>query len=403
MLIHNFLSKLNTGKAATARKFFILTCNTLFMKHLLITVVAFIPLCNAALCQSPQVIKMQRINTISDKVISQKKDPMRLKMYRVYSQYFAENNIYPNTDAIDLVEAYNKQTSFEDIETRRKEFKAFILYPPTAEMKARVKLQPMKGIANVLAMDIVFKNAVKTFRQKQQLAGAAPDSIVPAAFKNSVALFSNQVLPRIENGYDKIPAVQIEFFTASLQDINTLMDALWTDPNQSQSRQAINEIMEDFASYKIPSGTMMSTRPPSAFKTSNTIEFYHAAYIYDQEQDLVNGAAPPETANANVYVYTRTAEGTWDQSPKPFAFNVNYGPNGLKYSLKPGCDTLSFFKFRPTAPASTLPVLLAKGSYCFVLEDVKTHQIYLRPDINLRDNKLVDDTQLIKLCFKVEN
>ncbi len=107
--------------------------------------------------------------------------------------------------------------------------------------------------------------------------------------------------------------------------------------------------------------------------------------------------------NGNIYVYTMNASGSWDEQPKPGAFNVYYGPNGLKYSLTEGCDTLSFFKYHPLVPASILPVILAKGNYCFVLQDVSFNQLFLRPDINLRDNKVVDDRQLIKLCFRVEN
>jgi hypothetical protein len=201
----------------------------------------------------------------------------------------------------------------------------------------------------------------------------------------------------------------MDFFLTSLTDINHFLDQLAKE-DDANTRMTIRELMDDFFAYALPAKKSNIMHHPTAFNQTTSNIFSYASYLEpgsgqnelpDEENELPD--EENELPNANVYVYTRGADGKWNQAPKPDAFNVYYGANGLQYSLKPGCDTLSFFKFHPTAPASTLPVILPKGNVCFVLQDIETKKLTVKPGINLRDNKEVDDKKLIILCFKVEN
>lgn len=342
--------------------------------------------------------KMLRVNTISKKFLMQKKNPARVEMYALYSNYFTENNIYPNADAIDLIDAYNKDNNYDDIQSGRTSLKLLQVTP--------VKIDA--GNYNLMRQNArqieLFHTQSESFYNKVATANGLSEEIAPTDFKNVLLNSRNKILPNINANAENIPALQMDFFLNSLIDVNRLMDLLIAGSEPANTRLAIGELLEDFTAYKVNTVKMMRPHVPagSAILNKRSNLFFTASYITESNSsNLVPVDA--DLPNADIYVYTRNESGNWDQEPKPEAFNVYYGPNGLKYSLTEGCDTLSFFRYHPSVPASTLPVILAKGNYCFVLQDVNTNQLFIRPDINLRDNKVVDDRQLIKLCFKVEN
>ena len=345
--------------------------------------------------QDHSQIKMLRMSEISNRFLTQKKDAARAEMYLFFSTYFTDNNIYPNEDAIDLIDAYNKAYTYDDIKSKPSVFKPLRISPVTIDAQHYTMMKQNERQIKI------FKNASDTFSQRQQIVNALTDTSITAAFKNSLLRFSNITLPGINSNANYIPALQMDFFLTSLNDINRLMNQLQESGNRANTIIAIRELMDDFFAYDV-NEVKNSFQSPSSLNYDNNRIFFTAAYRPANEKTLLL-TDEADLPNADVYVYTRGADGKWDQQPKPEAFNVYYGANGLKYSLTPGCDTLSFFRYHPTKRASTLPIILAKGNYCFVLQDVTNNRIYLRPDINLRDNKVIDDQQLIALCFKVEN
>lgn len=348
--------------------------------------------------QSTDQAKQLRINTISSKILMQKNDPARVQLYALYSNYFIENNIYPNADAIDLIDAYNKSNNYDDIQKGRTHLKLLQIAPVKVDA-ANYNLMRQ----NVRQIELFHTQSQSFYNKVAGVIGLSKE-IASSDFKNVLLNARDKVLPNINSNAENIPALQMDFFLNSLIDINRSMDMLIAGSDPANTRFAIDELLEDFTAYNVNSPKMMQPRRPgvSAKLDEKKYSFFTASYTLENKNtyEMPDDADLP---NADIYVYTRDAAGNWDQQPKPQAFNVYYGPNGLKYSLTPGCDTLSFFKYHPLVPASTLPVILAKGNYCFVLEDVNNHQLFIRPDINLRDNKVVDDRKLIMLCFKVEN
>ena len=353
----------------------------------------------ASQSQTINQMKMLRVNAISDKILTQKKDPARIEIYALYSNYFTENNIYPNADAIDLIDAYNKNNTYDDIKSGRANLKLLQVAPVKVDAE---NYNLMRQNARQIQL---FHAASESFYNKVNMASGLSDEIAPPDFKNQLLNSKDRILPNLNANAEYIPALQMDFFLNSLIYANRLMDVLATGSGPANTHLSIAELLEDFAAYKVNKVKMIQPHSPAGSATLNNGSnlFFDASYKMEEGSSSYLMADDADLPNADIYVYTRNASGSWDQQPKPNAFNVYYGPNGLKYSLTEGCDTLSFFKYHPSVPASTLPVMLAKGNYCFVLQDVNTHQLYIRPDINLRDNKVIDDSQLIKLCFKVEN
>jgi hypothetical protein len=346
-----------------------------------------------AVGQDTSQIKIKRLNVISDRFMMQKKDPERIQMYTLYSTYFIDNNIYPNSDAIDLIEAYNKNASYTEIKNNTKIFKPLLLNATNVELRKREELIQSTQIT---AIPERIKTASVTFNQKLEKVNKLSNALLPDSFKQSLLNFKRVVLPRINNNANNIPALQLDFFLTSLSDINHYMDALADSTNRAATINVISDLMDDFVVYEVKP---LKAVNPSYHTGRNS---YHASSLLARAE-MPAPADNADLPNADVYVYTRDSLGKWDNKPKQDAFNVYYAANGLKYSLTPGCDTLSFFRYRPSVPASTLPITLAKGNYCFVLQSVSDHKLFLRTDINLRDNKVVDEQQLIKLCFKVDD
>lgn len=355
-------------------------------------------ICLASFNSFGQYDKKKQAQSISNKIIFQKNNPSRIELYRLYSDYFVQENVYPNADAIDLVDAYNKEASYDDIKAKRMNFKTLMLLPvPENKIMIRNKQNAMTA-RNLKIINEQFKRISLQLVQKLPLLIDGFRGI-STAFTDSMKMFGNSVLPAIINKSDVIPALQMEYFLSSLNDINNFIDQLLMEDNLN-ARAAVTEMMGDFFAYQLPGIRKMKVKGKMGYNIVEGTMYQYAAYHPNEEETGLNETDLP---NANVYVYTRNANGKWNREPQPDAFNVYYGSNGLYYSLSNGADPLSLFKFHPSQPASPLPVILPKGNICFVFENLQTHKITVKPGIRLRDNTEVDDKQLIKLCFKIEN
>lgn len=350
----------------------------------------------SSIAQPDTQLKVLRLNAVSSKIMMQKKDSARVEMYSYYSVYFTNNNIYPNADAIDLIDAYNKRLNYTDIKNNATLFKPLLINTVTIEPQKRMML--MRMVSPGITINGM-KNASAVFNQKQETINEMPDASVPGGFKQILLNFKNVVLPRINDNAANIPSLQLDFFLTSLNDINRFIDQLSESTDHSTTMKVITELMDDFTAYDIKPVKTIQHVIHSPYPSGGSK--YATKFLPGTEQ-LLSSTDEGDLPNADVYVYTRDSSGNWSNQPKPDAFNVYYGANALQYSLTAGCDTLSFFKYHPSVPASTLPVILAKGNYCFVLQDISTNKLYLRTDINLRDNKVIDDQKLIKLCFKAD-
>src|SRR6185503_17905001 len=160
------------------------------MKQLIIFLLAGITSI-ASQSQTTNQIKMIRINTISDKILMQKKDPARVEIYALYSNYFTENNIYPNADAIDLIDAYNKDNTYDEIKSGRANLKLLQVAP--------VKVDA--GNYNLMRQNArqiqLFHTASESFYNKVNIAIGLPDETAPPDFKNQLLNSRDKILPNI--------------------------------------------------------------------------------------------------------------------------------------------------------------------------------------------------------------
>jgi hypothetical protein len=343
------------------------------------------------------ILKQQRMNVVTDRIQFSKKDVTRKPLYTAMTQYIVESNIYPNQDAIDLLYSYNKDVPNVEILNKPQSFK------PLTIMKSPVNKSPrMAMIAQVSPefREKTFKRETENFQTKLANLQNAP-LILPNRIRDSLFQFRDHVLPAITSDLANIEFAQIEYFTGSLHDLNQWLDEYATDPNKVDAIPAIEEIMDDFFVFH-----MKAQNPKSQVPSHN---FQHNKIPGGQQTKRTSSpvlyllTAVTSLPNADIYVYTRDKNGNWDQNPKQGAFEVYYDHNSVQYRLNPGCDTIGLFRFHPSVPASVLPVLLPEGNICFLLKDLSSGRLFVRPNINLTDNSVIDGNKLIVLCFKGEN
>src|SRR6185312_14055134 len=187
----------------------------------------------------------------------------RVEIYALYSNYFTENNIYPNADAIDLIDAYNKDNTYDEIKSGRANLKLLQVAP--------VKVDA--GNYNLMRQNArqiqLFHTASESFYNKVNIAIGLPDETAPPDFKNQLLNSRDKILPNINTNAESIPALQMDFFLNSLIDVNRLMDLLTTGSGTANTHLSIAELLEDFTAYKVNKVRMMQPRPPAGSATLN--------------------------------------------------------------------------------------------------------------------------------------
>jgi hypothetical protein len=178
---------------------------------------------------------------------------------------------------------------------------------------------------------------------------------------------------------------------------------LQTKQTNNWAIPAIQELMKNLMAAGSFKKRIDFTGSKKSFSSSRPIlykigsEGLHAGYDYFIPPD------PTPPANACVYVFLKNPDSTKPNTiPEENAFRVYYGSNGIQFSLPSARDSLRLFTFQPLAHASTLPIILGHGNYCFLLVDVQTNKAYLKPNINLINNLEYTEDRLVILPFVIE-
>lgn len=343
------------------------------------------------------ILKQERMNQVNHRIQFSKKDANRMALYSAMSQYMVESNIYPNQDAIDLLYAYNKDVPNEEILNKPQSFKTLAILKEPVNKTARLAM--ITQVSPVIRENN-FRREADIFQTKLATLQKMPAKVT-GGFRDSLSRFRVQVLPSITANLPNIEFAQIDYFTNSLHDINQWLDEYAADSGQADAILAIEGIMYDFFVYPVKAQNSKSQIPVHNFQHKIISKSQKAVSV--SFSLLASTTGITSLPNADIYVYTRDKSGHWDQKPKKEAFDVYFDHNAVQYRLKPGCDTISLFRSHPSVPASVLPVLLPEGNLCFLLRDLSNGRLYVRPNINLTDNSVIDDNKLIKLCFKAEN
>ena len=323
---------------------------------------------------------------------------------------YAKNNIYPTKSSVALLYNLNPQLDATKPVPNGYAIRTLHFTPAPKELlEASLAEFNRLKVPNPGANEQFFGQS-RTY--ERLLATLNRTTTLSPGLADTMQKFANVVLPNISHNAGRICEAQMQYFNLELGHILRLMGEIIQQRRSDSSvfysiTQMISDFMEitgsgqDVSTGDQDPGTRKKVNPKFLLPKSSISgkNVFKLPFIYDISYFFTPWANPP---NVDIYVFRSTAAGEQDSLPAMNAFDVYYDSNGYIYSLTKGCDTLSFFTLHPLNPASTLPLTLGMGNYCFVLKDRKTGRIFLQPDVNLAVNKDYDENNRVIIPFYIE-
>ncbi|MCW3094105.1 MAG: hypothetical protein JWP81_5174 [Ferruginibacter sp.] len=321
-------------------------------------------------------------------------------------QFFREENVYPTDDAVELMFQLNKPALL-NWQGRSETDSITKFQLPEAPGERYIKRQKMFETESKpdRKSNILFFKSTRVFTRVYDSLKSMPQNTL--RYPPELDTVKKRILPLISFRSFRISKIQMDYFENTVQElIGLLRTILKNNALREENTDAIIDICANL--YVIDDIVKENVQRKSATTNSSAYQkdIFFANYTLRNDDNAPSESNLDLPANADIYVYIDTlySNGSLRSStlPAEATFNIFYGSNGLRYSLTPNCDTLSFFANHPVDLASTLPIILAKGSYCFVLQDTKTKKLYFRPNVNLANNKVYDVRKIVKLPFRIE-
>jgi hypothetical protein len=323
--------------------------------------------------------------------------------------YMVKYNVYPTEDMSYIIYELNKSRniSYQSTQDTLKMPKFTAL-----SSEAIVQLQTEYGIAkkNDPETNNLFKNEADFFNNYFNRYHSVNQAITP--FFDSLTMLNARLIPAIKNSVTSISKAKMEYFLKALRNINAMMNLLLSGSNNHSKTKAIyhkldgsqqvaekniqetiEALIADIWSAGVYKAIYFKTKlKASQFNTHVDLFMPLSSLMEKRKSREFYFFDTDNPANAAIYVYVND-NGAQSESPANKRYQVFYGSNGLKYSLSFTTDTLSLFNFRPQNLASTLPIVLGTGRYCFVLRDISTGKLEIRPDVDLTNEAAERDAK----------
>jgi hypothetical protein len=388
------------------------------MKPLFFCVGLFLAFSITLYAQPPKVIKTDKQRNFEnifyqqvDVAVTKKTDTMKPTATMRAANYLVMRNVYPTEDVSQIIYELNKSrdaSTFHSTEDTLAMPKFTALSPALVQ-----KLQNDFVIAkkNDPATNQLFQRESIVFNDKYEKYIAIHQVRTP--FIDTLTICSKRLIPAISNSSTSISRAKMEYFVKAMRNMNVMMNLLLYGTNkpvdntvmryprpdgsltttEKQIEVTIEALVRDIWSAGVYKSRVMKAKLKSGVN-------YIPASFYLPLQSLMENPSNLEAyfeetdnpANAAIYVFVND-KGNQSDSAEVRKYQVYFGSNGLKYSLSFTKDTLSLFNFRPVNLASTLPLVLGTGNYCFVLRDVNSGKLEIRPDVNLVNEQAERDAK----------
>lgn len=320
--------------------------------------------------------------------------------YKV-ANFYAAKNVYPTQSSVAFIYRLNPQLDASKPVPEGFQLKTLHFTPVSEEQLAisKVEYDRLK-VPNPSENDIFFSQS-KLYAER--LAVLQRIMKFTSGFRDSTQKFRDSVLPGISQRAGVICAAQMQYFNLELKHILDLMGGIiQTHGYETRITYSIDQMIGDMMQIT-GFGLVDNIIKLNKYKANRTTGGKEslATLAFDISNFYTPWENPP---NVDIYVYKSTSTGEQDTLPVMNGFDVYYDSNGYTYSLTPGCDTLSFFTIHPLSPASTLPLVLGKGNYCFILKDRSTGRISFHPNVNLSSGTFDENNRIaIPFCIDEDN
>jgi len=326
------------------------------------------------------------MNTVRKQPADTAKPPtVSLRLATLYTK----NNIYPTKGSVALLYKLNPELEDDKPIPAGYKLRTPHFTPASADLLEQSQKEYIRLKVPSPSANDTFQRQSRTYEER--LAILQKTITFSPGFADTTEKFRSIILPGINAKASIICQAQMQYFNNELGHINQLMDDIIQGRRYDwRMLFSIDQMIGDF---------MEITGWPQPKKASRINRVSGGSAVHF-EVAYTPWDNPP---NADIYVFRQTATGELDTLPSMNAYEVSYDSNGFIYSLTAGCDTVKAFANHPQSPASTLPLTLGKGNYCFVLKDRNTGKIYLQPDVNLSVNKNYDENNRVIIAFYLED
>lgn len=322
----------------------------------------------------------------------------------IASSYFVKQKVYPNEDAIRLVQELNPKidmTADGNViagDTRL----IFPNYPPPNETALlQFRAEYSKASSPDPGLNQSFKNASDIFNQIFQKL-SVPDDEIQKKYYDSLAFFNSRILPYINNSAQSISRLQMRYFNAALTALNqTFQSKVRRMPTEVYTRGAANNHVT--ASYIIA----------DFYEIANPVQIRKRS-LY-MEKRIGNGISEGNKKNhemtffydlnvkpyaCNLYIFGKDGSGNRKQDPEMEAFDVWIGDKLSFVTRVIGSAPESFGFVKMGNPASTLPIWIGLGKWIVVMKRPGTGEEYYK-EISIYTETEFDpnDPGARKVCY----
>jgi len=287
----------------------------------------------------------------------------------IASNYFVNQKIYPNEDAVRLVAELNPKINMSaDAESVAGDtYLVLPKYPPANKrvMQAFKAAYYNDSIPNQ-GENQAFKNASAIFNQIFQKL-VVPGDEVGKKYYDSLAFFNNRILPHINNSPSSISRLQMHYFNTEINALNELFKPkrlpLEYRRGAANSHEQVSYIIADFYEIANPIQvrikSLYSTRVREIGESANDGKFRDLVFF-----DPLN--ATPFACN--LYIYEKDQAGNRKADPEKDNYDVWVGDKMSFDAAVKGSDPTTFGFTRMSDPASTLPFQIGLGKWIVVMK-----------------------------------
>lgn len=323
----------------------------------------------------------------------------------IASTYFVQEKVYPNEDAVKLIQQLNPKVDMSD-GAKAVNGDTRLVLPNYPQVRPEVLSRFNADYSIAASPDPVliqnFKNSSDIFnRIFQQLP--VPDDDAGKKYYDSLAFFNNSILPYVNNSAQSISRLQMRYFYTELTALNRTLGKKKSSPvaygkKPTVSHETASYIIEDF--YEIASPVQIHKKSLYTQKLTKSLSSIDKKDFKMIFFDNLN--ATPFACN--LYIYGKDDSGNRKQDPEMDSYDVWVGDKMSFSTSVKDSDPESYGFTKMGNPASTLPFNIGLGKWIVVMKKKSPDGVYLYKEISIFSETETepDNPNARKVCYILE-
>ena len=324
----------------------------------------------------------------------------------VASTYLIQEKVYPNDDAVRLVQELNPKIDMTGDASAIPGDTRLILpnYPPAKEdVIVKFNAEYLTDASPDGNLNQVFKNLSDAFNQIFQRL-TVPEDEAGKKYYDSLAFFNSRILPYINNSAQSISRLQMVYFNKELSALNESFSMRRLPAGAyrrggGNSHETASYILRDF--YEIANPVQIRKR--SIYTERVTRGGSSTWNKKDFELTFFDNLNAKPFA-CNLYIYGKDDSGKRKQDPEMELYEVWVGDKMSFNTSVTGSAPESYGFLKMGNPASTLPFNIGLGKWIVVMKKKGPGGVYLFKEISIFSETEMepDNPNARKVCYVLD-